>query len=437
MSAPDTNTNLVSQDGIQDNAAKSNAMSSESTNSGEQGYNIHWRRNLVVCFVGSFTTLVAMTLLLPFLPLYVEELGVTDHAAIVQWSGIAYGATFLAAALVAPLWGRLGDRYGRKSMLVRASFGMAVCMSLMGMVQDVWQLVALRLLIGLAGGYSSGSTILVAMQTPKDRSGWALGTLSAGIMAGNLVGPLIGGALPPRIGIRATFLIAGGVIFLAFLATTFLIRENRRPTATETRKMQAGSWSRISDKRPVVAMLATGMLLMFATMSIEPIITVYVAELVTDSAKVTLVAGFVMSAAALGAILSAPRLGKLADRVGHWSVIVGALLVAALLLVPQAFVTESWQLIVLRFLMGLALGGLLPSVTSVIRHNVPDGVGGNVLGYSISAQYVGQVAGPVLGGFVGGHFGMRAVFLFTAVLLAIGALFNWIVRSRYEQPQSA
>jgi len=437
MSAPDTDTNLVSQDGIQDNAAKSNAMSSESTNSGEQGYNIHWRRNLVVCFVGSFTTLVAMTLLLPFLPLYVEELGVTDHAAIVQWSGIAYGATFLAAALVAPLWGRLGDRYGRKSMLVRASFGMAVCMSLMGMVQDVWQLVALRLLIGLAGGYSSGSTILVAMQTPKDRSGWALGTLSAGIMAGNLVGPLIGGALPPRIGIRATFLIAGGVIFLAFLATTFLIRENRRPTATETRKMQAGSWSRISDKRPVVAMLATGMLLMFATMSIEPIITVYVAELVTDSAKVTLVAGFVMSAAALGAILSAPRLGKLADRVGHWSVIIGALLVAALLLVPQAFVTESWQLIVLRFLMGLALGGLLPSVTSVIRHNVPDGVGGNVLGYSISAQYVGQVAGPVLGGFVGGHFGMRAVFLFTAVLLAIGALFNWIVRSRYEQPQSA
>lgn len=412
-------------------------MPSESTTSADSGYNIHWRRNLVVCLIGSFTTLVAMTLLLPFLPLYVEELGVSGHAGIVQWSGIAYGATFLAAALVAPLWGRLGDRYGRKLMLVRASFGMAVCMSLMGMVQDVWQLVALRLLVGLAGGYSSGSTILVAMQTPKDRSGWALGTLSAGIMAGNLVGPLIGGALPPRIGIRATFLIAGGIIFLAFLATTFLIKEDRRPAIAGAKKQASGGWSQIPDKRPVMAMLATGMLLMFATMSIEPIMTVYVAELVTDPAKVTLVAGFVMSAAALGAILSAPRLGKLADRVGHWTVIVGALLVAALLLVPQAFVTESWQLIVLRFLMGLALGGLLPSVTSVIRHNVPDGVGGNVLGYSISAQYVGQVAGPVLGGFIGGHFGMQAVFLFTAVLLALGALFNWVVRNRYEQPQSA
>ena len=197
-------------------------MPSQDTADASTVYNRHWRRNLVVCLLGSFTTIVAMTLLLPFLPLYVEELGAKSHAAIVQWSGIAYGATFFAAALVAPLWGRLGDRYGRKVMLVRASFGMAICMSLTGMVQSVWQLVLLRLLIGFAGGYSSGSTILVAMQTPKERSGWALGTLAAGIMAGNLVGPLIGGGLPPLIGIRATFLLAGGVIFLAFLATTFL-----------------------------------------------------------------------------------------------------------------------------------------------------------------------------------------------------------------------
>ncbi|MDX8540207.1 multidrug efflux MFS transporter [Mesorhizobium abyssinicae] len=396
------------------------------------GYNVHWRRNLAVCFAGSFSTLIAMTLLLPFLPLYVEQLGAKGHAAIVQWSGIAYGATFLAAALVAPLWGRLGDRYGRKLMLVRASFGMAICMSLTGMVETVWQLVLLRLLIGFAGGYSSGSTILVAMQTPKERSGWALGVLSAGITAGSLVGPLLGGALPPLIGIRATFLLSGGVIFLAFLATTFLIKETPRPPAAKTKaasKPQSG-WSQIPDKRPVAAMLATGMLLAFATMSIEPIITVYVQQLIEDQSRVTLVAGVVMSAAALGAILSASWLGRLADRIGHWNVVIAALGVSALLLIPQAFVTEGWQLIGLRFLMGLALGGLLPCITSVIRHNVPDGVGGNVLGLSISAQYVGQVAGPLLGGFAGGHFGMRSVFLGTSVLMAGGAVYNWIVQSR-------
>jgi len=217
-----------------------------------------------------------------------------------------------------------------------------------------------------------------------------------------------------------------------------LIKEDVRPAAPAALSARAKSgWSQIPDKRPVAAMLGTGMLLMFATMSIEPIITVYVGRFVADPGRVTLVSGIVMSAAALGAILSASHLGKLADRIGHWTVIAGALAAAALLLVPQAFVTAAWQLVALRFLMGLALGGLLPSVTSVIRHNVPDGVGGNVLGLSISAQYVGQVAGPLLGGFVGGHFGMRAVFLGTAVLMAAGAIANSLLRTRHQAARPA
>jgi MFS family permease len=386
----------------------------------------HWRRNLVICLLGSLTTIVAMTLLLPFLPLYVAALGVSDRAGIALWSGVAYGATFFAAALVAPLWGRLADRYGRKPMLVRASLGMAVAMSLIGMAHNVGQLVALRLFAGLAGGYSSGSTILVATQTPRARSGWALGMLSSGIMAGNLIGPLIGGALPPLIGIRGTFWLAGGLIFLTFLATTFLLKEDRRTVRARAR-VSGGGWRAIPDKRPVIAMLVTGALLMVANMSIEPIITLYVAQLVAP-ARVTLVSGFAMSAAALGSILTASRLGRLADRIGHVPVLVAALSVAALLLLPQAYVTSGWQLVGLRFLMGLALGGLLPCVTSVIRHSVPDGSVGRILGLATSSQFAGQVLGPLLGGFVGGHVGMRAVFLGTSVLMALGAALAWVSR---------
>src|SRR5215469_15326038 len=227
-----------------------------------------WRRNLVICTFGSFTTIVAMTLLLPFLPIYVEQLGVSDHAAIAQWSGAAYGATFFTAALTAPLWGRLADLYGRKLMLIRASLGMAIAMSLIGMAHNVYELVGLRLLAGLLGGYSSGSAILVAAQTPKSRSGWALGVLSSGIMAGSLVGPLVGGLLPPLIGIRNTFLLAGSVIFITFLGTTFLIREDRSQAKRGAKKASVG-WSQIPDKRPILAMLATGLLLMLANMSIE------------------------------------------------------------------------------------------------------------------------------------------------------------------------
>ena len=383
---------------------------------------------MAVCLIGSFTTIVAMTLLLPFLPLYVEQLGVSGQAAIVQWSGAAYGATFFTAALVAPLWGWLADLYGRKLMLIRASLGMAIAMPLIGMAQDVWQLVALRLLVGLLGGYASGSTVLVATQTPKNRSGWALGMLATGIMAGSLVGPLVGGALPPLIGIRNTFFLAGAVIFLTFLATVAFIKEDRRP-AVAKRARRGGGWAAIPDKRPALAMLLTGLLLMLANMSIEPIITVYVAQLVRDQSQVTLVSGIVMAAAALGSILSSARLGRLADKIGPWNVIVGALAVCALLLIPQAFVTSGWQLVGLRFLMGVALGGLLPCIASVIRHNVPDDVAGAILGYSTSAQYAGQVVGPLAGGFIGGHFGMRAVFLGTSVLIACGAACNWSIRS--------
>ncbi len=389
----------------------------------------YWRRNLAVCLIGSFTTIVAMTLLLPFLPIFVEQLGVTDKAEIAEWSGVAFGSTFLSAALVAPLWGRLADRFGSKAMLMRASLGMTVAMSLIGMADNVWELVAIRVFAGLAGGYSSGSMILVATQTPKARSGWALGMLSSGIMAGNLVGPLVGGALPPLIGIRATFWLAGGIIFLTFIATTTLLKEDR--SAATARKASAGGrWSDIPDKRPVIAMLTMGLLLMIAIMSIEPIITLYVQEQVTDRSAVTIVAGFVMSATALGTILSAPRLGRLADRIGHWNVLVVSLLVTAALLIPQAFVTNGWQLIGLRFLMGLALGGLMPCVTAVIRHSVPDRIVGRVLGISTSSQYAGQVTGPLIGGFIGGHIGMRSVFLGTSLLMIGGAIFTWLNRPK-------
>jgi MFS family permease len=392
-----------------------------------QDDSLYWRRNMYVCLVGSFTNVMAMTLLLPFLPIYVEQLGVRGQAAIVQWSGIAYGITFLGAGIMAPLWGKAADLWGRKLILMRACLAMAICMSLIGVAQDIYQLVGLRLLAGLLGGYASGAVVLVATQTPKEHAGWALATLSTGALAGTLLGPLIGGILPGLVGLRATFFLAGGVIFLAFLATTFLIREDRQHLTKGASRAMRGAWSMIPDRRPVIAMLSTAMLLMLANMSIEPIITVYVAQLMPPGGDAVFTAGLVMAASAAGSILAAPRLGRLADRIGHWNLIIACLLSCGALLIPQAFVRDSWQLIGLRFLMGIALAGLLPAIAATIRHNVPQGVAGTILGYNTSAQYAGQVVGPLAGGFVGGHVGMQAVFLATAVIMFGGAALNWIV----------
>jgi MFS family permease len=393
----------------------------------------HWRRNLLVCLFGSFINISAMTLLLPFLPVYVAQLGVTSPAAIVQWSGIAYGITFLGAGIMAPVWGKFADLYGRKLILVRASLALAIGLSMIGLAENIWQLVALRLLVGVLGGFASGAVVLVATQTPKHSSAWALGVLSTGAMAGALLGPLMGGALPGLIGVRETFFLAGGAVFVTFLATCLFVREEARPAAADRRQRKRGAWGMIPDRRPVAAMLITVMLLMVASMSIEPIITVYVQTLVADPHRVVLIAGMVMAATAFGSMLAAPRVGRLADRVGTWQVIVVCLLVTAALLIPQAFAATAWQLLALRFLMGMSLAGLLPSINATIRHNVPDGAAGTILGYATSAQYAGQVVGPLVGGFVGGHFGMRAVFIATSLLLLGGAAYVWSVDAQTRQ----
>lgn len=386
-----------------------------------------WRRNLWVCVGGSFTTIVGMTLLVPFLPIYVRELGASTDAEVLRWSGIAYGAPFLTAALTAPLWGALGDRYGRKSMLIRASLGMAVAMSLIGLAQTVWQLVALRLLVGLLGGYSSAATILVAAQAPKERSGWALGVLSSGMMAGAVAGPLLGGVLPAAIGIRQTFFFTGALIFCAFLATVFLLKgepaTRPKPAPTHGRTELGREQTTRGSARSVVVLLITASMLMFGTMSIEPLVTAYVIHL--DGARgATVWSGLVLALGAAGSIASAPFIGRLADRVGHRRVIVSCLTGAAVCVLVQGHVASAPQLALAQLALGVSLGGLMPSVTAAIRHVTPVDRVGRTLGLGVSAQYVGHVLGPVTGGFVAGAAGFRSVFVVTAVVLVLAAAMN-------------
>jgi DHA1 family multidrug resistance protein-like MFS transporter len=387
----------------------------------------YWRRNLAICVFGSFTTLVSLSMLLPFLPLYVQQLGVDSQSAVVQWSGIAFGATFFGTAVTAPVWGRLADRYGRKPMLIRAAVGMAVVMSLIGLAHSVTELVALRLIAGLVGGYASASLVLVGTQAPPERAGWALGLLSTGALAGNLVGPLIGGLLPAWIGIRGTFFAGGGIIAVAALLTIFVVREDFHPATDGKRRAVGGAGSAApTNYTTIVVLLLTAMMVLLANMSIEPIITVYISELGVSHDHLAETAGLVMASSALGSILTAARLGALADRIGGWSVIVGCLLLTGLVMLPQAFVTSWWQLAGLRGLMGMTIAGLLPSIAKLIRHSVDEAHSGKTLGYLQSAQFSGQVIGPLLGGLIGVHVGLHAVFFVTGFLLiACAGVAQW------------
>jgi len=382
----------------------------------------YWRRNLAVCVFGSFTTLVSLSMLLPFLPLYVRQLGVEAQSAVIQWSGVAFGATFLGTAVTAPLWGRLADRFGRKPMLVRAAIGMAIVMSLIGVAHNVVELVVLRLLAGLVGGYASASTVMVGTQAPRERAGWALGILSTGALAGNLVGPLVGGLLPGWLGIRGTFFAVAALLTIFVVKEDFHAGTDAKP---RTASAKAGT-SRGTNRAAVAALLVTAMMVLLANMSIEPIITVYIGGLGVGGDHLARIAGVVMACSALGSMLTAARLGALADRIGSWNVIIGCLLLTALAMVPQAFVTHWWQLAALRALMGMTLAGLLPSIGKLVRQSVDERATGQMLGYLQSAQFSGQVIGPVIGGQIGVALGLHSVFFVTGTLLAACAgLAHW------------
>lgn len=387
-----------------------------------------WKRNLIVCWFGVFATSTGLSQLVPILPLYIGELGIHDVTAVEWWSGVTYGITFIFMAIFSPLWGQAADRYGRKAMLLRASLGMAVVVGAMGFVQTMWQLVGLRLLQGTVAGYYSGSITLVATQSPKERAGWALGTLSTGAVAGMLLGPLFGGYVAEILGIRSVFFTIGALLLTAFAASLLFVHEDFTPP--EGRAPRLGEiWRQIPVPRTMVALFLTTFVLQLALMSIQPIITVYITQLAVRTTRVALMSGLVFSASGFASIFAAPRLGRLADRIGAAKVMLVALIVAGILFVPQAFVDSPWELMGLRFVLGLATAGLLPSINSLIKQVTPDEIAGRVFGFNQSAQFLGSFAGSVMGGSVAAAFGIPCVLYLTAALLLINAV--WVYRTVY------
>ncbi|AFM39884.1 arabinose efflux permease family protein [Desulfosporosinus acidiphilus SJ4] len=382
-----------------------------------------WKRNLIICWFGSFATMAGMNLVIPFLPIYIQQLGVHNIARVEQWSGVAFGATALSAAIVSPLWGKLADIHGRKLMLLRASLGMAIIMILIGFVHNVYELVGLRLLMGAISGYVPAAITLVSSQTPREHAGWALGTLTSGSVGGSLIGPLVGGTLSEIIGLRHVFYITGGFLLLAFLIAWVFVREDFIPN-NSARLSGREVWKIIDKPKILIAMFITSFMLQLASMSIEPIVTIYVKLLMNNASHIAIISGAVVSAVGLANVLIAPFLGKLSDRIGPYSVLFVCLLAAAIILIPQAYVRNAWQLIILRFMMGIATAGFLPAINSLLKSNIPETISGRIFGYNNAAQNLGNVAGPVIGGQMAAYWGFHYVFFSTSILLFINAL--WV-----------
>ena len=389
-----------------------------------------WKRNLIVCWFGMFVTSIGMSQIAPILPLYIKHLGVDNTALIEQFSGIAFGATYIISAVFSPVWGQAADKFGRKPMLLRASLGMAIVVFSMGFAHNVFELIGLRLLQGAITGYSTACTTLIATQTDKDHAGYALGTLSTANIAGALLGPTIGGLIEDKFGLQPVFFITGALLLIAFISTALFVKESFIRQDKKTLKIKE-IWNLVPEKSLTIIMFVTFFVLTLALYTVEPIITVYVTQLSKNASNVALIAGMAFSASGLANIISAPRLGKLSDKIGAQKVMLVALIVAGLIFIPQAFVKNPWQLMGLRFLLGLATAGLIPSVNILLKKITPDALTGRVFGFTMSAGYLGIFGGSVLGGQVAAHLGIRYVFFITSALLLLNAV--WVYFKVYKK----
>ena len=352
---------------------------------------INWKRNLTVTWLGCFLTGAAFSLVMPFLPLYVEQLGVTGHSALNMWSGLVFSITFLFSAVASPFWGGLADRKGRKIMLLRSALGMAIVMMLMGLAQNIWQFLVLRALLGLLGGFIPNANALIATQIPRQKSGWALGTLSTGAVSGALLGPLAGGFLADHWGLRTVFFLTASVLLVCFILTLFFIREQFVPVAKKEMLNARDVFSSLKSPKLVLSLFVTTMIIQVATGSIAPILTLYVRELAGDVGNIAFISGMIASVPGVAALISAPRLGKLGDRIGPEKILIVA---------------------------------LLPAVQTLLVYNSTSQVAGRIFSYNQSFRDIGNVTGPLIGAAVSASYGFRAVFFVTATVVLFNAIYS-------------
>jgi DHA1 family multidrug resistance protein-like MFS transporter len=355
---------------------------------------------------------------MPFLPLYIEELGVNSTSGVVLWSGWIFAAQSLTAVIFQPVWGAFADKHGRKVMLLRASIGMGFMTILMGFVGAAWQLLVLRLINGVFSGFISMSISLQASVTPDEHAGKALGTLQTGQMAGGLIGPLAGGLLAEAFGFRSVFIITGIMLLASSVVVMMFVKEapsGARANGDETRKPAVGNAKLLL---PLIPVFAATMVTQLGMMSIQPILTVYT-RMLYHGIHLEFIAGLVVAVAGIGNLIGSPVLGRYSDRLGQRKIIIFSLVMSALTFLPQALTDNIVVLIASRFLLGLFVGGMLPSLNVLVKKLAPRHIQAQAFGYNSSAMFLGNMIGPLLGGVIAAMYNIRFVFYMTmGVLLA-------------------
>ena len=396
-----------------------------------------WHKTFYTLWLGCFITGLGYSMTMPFISLFMAELGHYNKLQLNLYSGLAFAMTFIAQAIISPYWGNLADRKGRKLMCMRASGVMALTITLTGFAPNALYIVVMRFIQGSFSGYINNATALMASETPHQKSGWVMSQMMTAGTAGNLVGPLLGGALSSFFGnllggawgYRIPFFITGVLMFIVFLGTTFLVHEDFTPISREKMKPMGEIMKSLPSVKLIIVMFITTMLVQSSTMSIDPIVSLYVKSMMPHGANVAFVAGVVAATPGLGTLIAASKIGHKMDEIGPLRVLRIGLIVGFALFIPMALTNNPWVLAVLRFFLGIASAGMLPAAQTVLTLNTLQESFGRIFSYNQSFQAVGAVLGSLMGSTISGFSNYATVFWVTGFTLLLNfilvLIFAW------------
>ena len=382
-------------------------------------------RNVWIITASMTVLAICYTMIIPFLPIYLLELGVPkDDVAL--WSGLVFGITFLIAGIMAPIWGKIADNKGKKRMALRAGFAIAVSYVLIGMVTDQYQLLMGRALVGFANGFYPAAMTMVSLSVDEKQVGRALGIFQTGLILGNVIGPFLGGAVESVVGMRPVFYISGIAVFIATLAVLFLVKEPKLEVENTTSKEQSKQpvkatslredFKSVQEQPVLVRLLWIYFFMQCVIMMLQPILALYVGDMQGTMEGAAIISGTILSIGGLAGSLTTNIWVRLGERRGYFRTISYCMLGSGVVLLLQSLPVGIWWFGVLQVLIGSCIVGINPSLSAAVTLNTEPCFRGRMFGMTTTAQQFGSMVGPVFASIVSTYIGISYVFSITGLL---------------------
>ena len=396
-----------------------------------------WRKNLFAVTAATFIGFTGFTLVMPFLPLYFQQLGVTDIGEIALWSGLSLGVTPAVTALMAPFWGRLADRVGRKIMIERSLASFVVVMAAMGYVTEAWHVFALRALQGLFAGYGALALTMAADAAPRDRMAFAIGTVQTAQRIGPALGPVIGGTVAQLVGLRRAFLVTSGFYLVALVLVFTMYHERRARVPADAKGEGRITFGNVLALENFVLLIAVVFGLQFVDRSFGPVLPLYVAELGASMDAIPILSGILFSISAGAGAIGNHLARGLLTRATSRAVIAGSAAVASLGTLTYVFAGGTGVLMIGTSVFGLGIGAASTAAYTAAGAVIPPEARGAGFGLLSTGSLIGLATSPIICGLLG-TLSLRAVFVLdTCALLFVAALVRRLMAISRTAPTAA